>query len=464
MFAVQPHLYRFSTENLRQWIMQKNRKPLLLRGARQVGKSTLVRHFAQDQKRDIVEVNLEKHAELSGVFKTLHIPQMIRELELISGKKISDNKILFLDEIQAAPWAIAALRYFYEERPNLPVIAAGSLLEFAMSEGSFPMPVGRVQYHYLGPLCFEEFIQALGEIELLKELHEYTLGGSFLLTAHKKLLQILRDFMIVGGMPEAVSAFVQGQNQKEIQLIQNTLLLTYRDDFSKYATKKEIARLHEIFSRVPGQIGKKIKYSSLCPDEKSREVRVALDLLTQSKVINKIFHTHCNGIPLEAEAQLDTFKLIFLDVGLLNRALGLNVDFKKQNEAVFAKWIHEGPIAEQFIGQHLQYLNGPNEESRLFYWLREQKAGNAEVDYVISNHSQIIPIEVKSGKSGSLRSLHQFMNTKKERFALRFDINLPSLNQITTGHSPFELLSLPLYLIGQIVRLTSGSKPTIEAA
>jgi len=430
--------------DLKTWIGSARRKPLIIRGARQVGKSTLIRKFAKDQGLNLIEINLEKHFVTNNVFASFDMKKILRELEAIVGEKIDSNSklLLFLDEIQAAPAAIAALRYFYEDLSWLPVIAAGSLLEFALADFSYSMPVGRVEYRYLGPLGFQEFLAALGEEFLLEALRAVRQEGVSA-TAHSKLLERQREFLLVGGMPEVVAEFVATENFEKCQSIQGGLLATFQDDFSKYSSGSKLQRLRRVFAQLAISVGRKIKYSNFSKDEKSREIRSALDLLMMAQLCQPVYHSNCSGLPLAATQDYDVYKILFLDVGLLNKALGLS--WKQISDLDERTLVNEGVLAEQFVGQELLYRNQGKEAPSLNYWLRDGKSKNAEIDYVISDGQNILPLEVKSGKSGTLRSLHLFAELKNISSAIRLDLNTPSKQKIDLQGKSYELESLPLY-------------------
>ncbi|MBC8185377.1 ATP-binding protein [candidate division KSB1 bacterium] len=450
---------RYAETKLKKWLENPYRKPLIIRGARQVGKSTLVRNFARDNNLNLIEVNLEKHPELDNIFKTLNIQNIIREIEGLTGKNsTAANSLLFLDEIQATPRALQSLRYFYEESPQLPIIAAGSLLEFVLSKHNFSMPVGRIEYLHLGPMTFEEFLIEQ-DTKLLDYIYNFDITTPIPQTVHLRLLEKQREFLFVGGMPEAILRYIQTNRLNEAINVHQSIVETYKDDFSKYVRQNHLTRLHRVFNYVPSAVGEKVKYSNISRDEKARELKTSVDLLTKAGLITPVYHSGCSGIPLNAQADLSKFKLLFLDVGLMNRVCGL--DWLAINSMDERKLVNEGSIAEQFVGQHLLYLDNGQEAPKLFYWLREQKTSNAEVDYVISRGNIILPVEVKAGKSGSLKSVFQFVNDKKTQIAIRFDLNLPSTQNINhriqqnkkSENVTVTLISLPLYMVGQLNRL-----------
>jgi predicted AAA+ superfamily ATPase len=449
-------LERYAEHHLVEWYRSRRRKPLVLRGARQVGKSTLVRQFAANSHLALAEINLERHLYLDAVFKTLDIDRITKELEAVAGFKInSKNTVLFLDEIQATPHAIQALRYFFEERPHLPVVSAGSLLEFTLSDHHFSMPVGRITYYHLGPLTFKEFLTAVAP-DLVKYLSDFHLGRDIPMAAHKKLLNRQREYLFVGGMPEAVQLFVDENSLTEVAAVHGSIADTYQDDFAKYAKQKDLVLLQQVFRSIPRGLGKKVKYSNIAREEPSKRVKDTVELLAKARVCHQVFHSHCTGIPLYAEINPNAYKLLFMDVGIANYFCGNDWIFLESIDD--RNLVNEGGLAEQFIGQQ---LFNPRQAPRLTYWLREARSANAEVDYVISQGNLIVPVEVKAGKSGSLKSLQQFVFRKGARIAVRFDLNPPSVQKVKhvirtrEGNRAVEykLVSLPLYLVEELPRI-----------
>jgi len=449
-------LERTAEKYLNDWHRKERRKPLVLRGARQVGKSTLVRRFAEKNGLVLNEVNLEQHLYLDTIFKSLDMDAIIRELDVLVGRNIqAPGALLFLDEIQATPHAIQALRYFYEQKPELFVISAGSLLEFALADHHFSMPVGRIEYYHLGPMTFREFLTAV-EPGLNRYLSEFHIHQTIPVTAHQKLTKRQREYLFVGGMPEAVYVFAEENSLMEVTAVHRSITETYQDDFSKYAKQKDLALMQKVFRQIPRIIGQKVKYSNISKEDKSRNVKAVIDLLVKARVCHQVFHSHCSGVPLIADINENVYKMLFMDVGMAAYLAGLDwiaLQALEQNALV-----NEGKLAEQFIGQHL--LN-PFEPPRLAYWLREAKSANAEVDYATANGNQVIPIEVKAGKSGALKSLQQFVLNKNAALCVRFDLNPPDIGQIThaarvNGGSvpvPYTLLSLPLYMVEELSRI-----------
>lgn len=438
---------------------------MILRGARQVGKTTLVRLFAEQQKRPLVEVNLERYPELASAFKQKDPVSLVNLLEALPNiNEISSDALLLLDEIQAVPEAIPALRYFYEDMGQLPVLAAGSLLEFAFSDHQFSMPVGRIEYLHMGPMTFTEFLDALNETKLASIIRAFELGDDIDPFIHKRLLDLLRTYFFVGGMPEAVKIYAETRRLKDVSRVHNSIIETYRDDFPKYIGSRNLARIQNVFNFAARNVGRKVKYSQFSSQDKSATIKTDIELLCMARVLSKVVHSHCSGIPLQADIEDKIYKLIFLDVGLMNTIAG--VGWSTISEISDMKLINEGAIAEQFIGQHLQdALSGsPNRE--LTYWLREGRSTNAEVDYVLALDGQIVPVEVKAGASGSLKSLHQFVGEKSVTLAVRFDTGLPSKQLISTKirkeekmiNVDYQLISLPVYLVERLPALLPINK------
>ena len=450
-------MQRHQLQFLRDWLQKSNRKPLVIRGARQVGKSTLVELFAQQSQKTLRNLNLERHPELSDIFSGKNPEQIIQQIEFLPKMgKIGNDTLLFLDEIQAVPEAIAALRYFYEDKPELPVISAGSLLEFALADHSFSMPVGRIQYLHMGPMTFSEFLLAIKEERLHDFIRQYAMGQEIGEVVHQRLLALLRSYYYVGGMPEAVAVFAETRSYKDVSAVHNSIIDTYRDDFPKYAGSRNLNRMLNVFNFAARNVGVKIKYSNISPQDQSVTIKKDIELLSMARVVSKVIHSHCSGLPLQADIEEKVFKLLFLDIGLMNAICGL--DWRNISQMDEVRLINQGAIAEQFIGQHLQAMLADKPNRELNYWLREGKVTNAELDFVITIGGEIVPIEVKSGATGTLKSLHQFMGSKKAQIAVRFDTQLPGIQRIDTvimlnkqqHQVHYPLMSLPIYLVERL--------------
>ena len=397
-------MQRFIIEKLVEWKTSANRKPLILRGARQTGKTWVVNAFGKQHFQGrIYSVDLEKHSDWHTIFeKNLDTKRIISELELVLNKSIEPGKdLLFLDEIQSCPRAIMALRYFYEELPELHVIAAGSLLEFAMRDISFP--VGRIQFFNMFPMTFAEFLLACGKDKLAGLLLESDLEYSE--NVHHMLLDELRLYFFTGGMPECVNSFAERGKLKDVFDIQRQLLETYRADFSKYAPYADKHCLNAVLVNTAKMVGQQIKYSRLTNDFTSPTNKKAFDLLNMARIIYKIPSASPAGSPLGASASGKKFKTICVDIGLMQNLCGVNISDEINKLDLMN--IYQGALAEQFVGQEL-LAAGLND---VYYWSREAKSSSAEVDFLIESKGQIVPIEVKSGISGKLRSMHLLIKT-----------------------------------------------------
>jgi predicted AAA+ superfamily ATPase len=450
---------RREISDLQSWSERPARKPLVIRGARQVGKTTLVTQWANASSLTLLTVNFERNPELRQAFATHDIQQIVTALQLLTNRPIrAGETLLFLDEIQAAPEAIVALRYFYEEMPRLHVIGAGSLLEFALADAKFPMPVGRVEYMNLGPLQFENFLSAMGETALAEWLQEVSMAklakAPLIPAIHDKYLALLRQYWVVGGLPEVVANFAADRSFSEVTRLQQNIVATFRDDFGKYSHGALKTRIQLVFDRLPTLVGRKFKYASVSHDHRAAELALALQQLCMARIAYKVQHTAANGVPLGAEAHGRQFKPLYTDVGLMCSALGLNLLGLQREDLSL---VNNGAVAEQFIGQHLLYGGASYETPALYCWMREARTASAEVDYVIAQGQQVLPVEIKAGKSGTLKSLHIFLKEKHRRFGLRFSAAQPSVLRDAPlpgcPGQPYDLLSLPLYMVGQTRRL-----------
>ena len=395
---------RLIEAKLYHWKGDARRKPLILRGARQVGKTFTVKQFGKEAfAEDYVVVDLEKHPEWHPIFeKNLDAARILSELELVCQKKITPGKtLLFLDEIQSAPRALMALRYFYESIPDLHIIAAGSLLEFSLKEISFP--VGRVQFLELFPMNFAEFLLGTGKEQLasliLKPLPMDTQEAPSE-TIHHLLLDEIRKYFFVGGMPEAVKVYAESNSFQESFAVHAELVDAYRDDFAKYTPRVDRHCLEAVLRSTAKSGGQQIKYSRLAEGYSHPTLKRAFDVLCQARLIQKIESTSPSGIPLGLKAHSGRFKALLIDIGLMHSFCSLPLETVLMEKNLLS--IYEGALAEQFGGQELRSFFG----SELFYWSRAEKSSSAEVDYLVAKEGTIYPIEVKSGPAGRLKSLH----------------------------------------------------------
>ena len=392
------------SEKLVAWKSNPLRKPLLIRGARQVGKTWSVLEFANEHfKGNIQHFNFEKNPDIHSIFdQNLESHRILSELELVLGKRIVPGQdLVFFDEIQACPRAIMALRYFYEEIPELHIIAAGSLLEFALKDISFP--VGRLQMLFMYPMTFEEYLQGIGN-ELLAEKIKHS--GNLLSEAIIKMINNeMYNYFLIGGMPECVETFIKTGSFIDVINIQTDLIAALRQDFAKYAGHSDKRCLNAVLSSVARKTGEQIKYAHLAEDFTNPTIKKAFELLEMARLFTRVRAASPVGVPLGAGASEKIFKTVFLDIGLLSNILGLYSDKTLPKQKLAS--IYNGKLAEQFVGQELRESHNEN----LFYWSRDKRGSSAETDYLIEKEGEIIPVEVKSGKSGKLRSLHLLLNT-----------------------------------------------------
>lgn len=396
-------MHRFAQEQLEKWVGARRRKPLIVRGARQVGKTWLVEHVAASVFETMVKIDLEKRRDLHVYFGDRLEPHVIlRHLEVDSRTRIVPGKtLLFLDEIQACPRAIMALRYFYEQMPELHVIAAGSLLEFALGEIS--VPVGRMQELHLHPMTFREYLLGIGN-EVAAELaarHPSEIDEGI----QRQLLRELKTYFFVGGMPESVQVYRDTQSLVESFKAQTEIVGSYREDFAKYTPRVDRTCLDRVLLSVARQVGEQVKYTRLDDSHTGPTNRRGFDLLCKARVVHKISSCNPPGIPLGASVNVKRFKAALLDIGLLQNLCQVPVDLELREEDLLA--MYRGKLAEQFVAQELI----ANHSSELFYWAREARNSNAEVDYLAVRSGKVVPVEVKSGAGGSLRSLHMFLET-----------------------------------------------------
>jgi len=389
---------RIIYKKLLEWKKNSSRKPLLVRGARQVGKTYSIIEFGQQNFSQVHLFNFERNPELKTIFElNLDSVRIFSELELVIGKKIStDHDLLFFDEIQECPKAIMALRYFYEQLPELHLIAAGSLLEFALKDISFP--VGRVQLLNMYPLTFEEYLMAMDKELLASVLSQ--LPGDFSPTVIDSINRELQNYFIVGGMPECVAAFVKTRSYLEVTKIQSDLIAAFRQDFSKYAGHSDKRCLNAVLNSVAQSIGEQIKYTRLADEFSQPTVKKAFELLEMARLIIRVKSTSPNGIPLGADASDKRFKTLFMDIGLLANINGFQNEAFLQKNRFTGAW--NGKMAEQFVGQEFRAKYNEN----VYFWARDKRGSSAEVDFLIESKNEIVPVEVKSGASGKIKSLH----------------------------------------------------------
>lgn len=403
-------MYRTIYRHLEEWKSSPQRKPILLRGARQVGKSWLVRELGKTFS-SFVEINFEERQDLVPLFDGDISPDhLLPRLSAAAGAPIVPGKtLLFLDEIQLCPRAITALRYFYEKLPNLHVLAAGSLLEFTIEQ--IGIPVGRVSSLYCYPLSFYEFLLATGHGSLIDHMRSLPVETPLEGPLHAKALSLFSEYMVVGGMPEAVQEWVTRRELHSCLKIQRDIVENYRQDFGKYARVRRREHVEMVFSAVPRLVGRKMVFSHISDSLRSRELKPAFELLQKAAVVHAVSHSSGNGLPLGAEENSTLCKAFLLDVALMQSVLHL--DHGRWLLDPERHFVNEGAVVEAFVGQELIAYRAPFEKAALHYWVREKNGAKAEVDYLIEKEGVVVPVEVKSGSGGRRKSLDLFLSEKK---------------------------------------------------
>jgi len=426
------------------WKSERQRQPLLLRGARQIGKSFTIEKFGREHFESIVTVDFDLYPDFAKVFEgTLEPKEICTGLSVIANREILPGKtLLFLDEIQQCPRAILALRYFHERLPAQHVIGAGSLLEFALSAEDMRMPVGRIRYLHMFPLTFAEFLEAAGQGLALRAMEAGGPGQPVPEAIHDRLLSLLKTYLVLGGMPAVIREYLASGNMAACARIQAGLAQTYRDDFGKYASKVRLPELRKLFAAVPKMVGQKFKYAAVDDTVHSRALKEGLDLLEKAGVVSRVKRTSGSGLPFEAGADDRNFKAVFLDVGLMQSLCGLGGELLAADDILA---VHAGAVAEQFVGQELRAHADPDMPQGLYYWAREARTSNAEVDYLLSAGSKVLPLEVKAGRSGTLKSLHLFLSEYRAPLGIRISQHNRSLEN--------SLLSVPLYAMHTLERM-----------
>lgn len=413
------HVYfkRRIDKDLLAWSNDTYRKPLLVRGARQVGKSSAIRRLGE-QFEHYVEINFEEQKEIQKLFQSDLTPHILCDnLSVFLGVTIRPEKtLLFFDEIQACLPAIASLRFFYEQYPELHIIAAGSLLEFALAEiPSFG--VGRVRSVFMYPFSFDEFLMAMDEDKLLHAKASASPDNPLLEPIHDKLIDYLKRFLIIGGMPEVISCYAQSNDLKACSDILEDLIVSFKVDFAKYKEKVSSPRIAEVFEGVVQQVGGRFMYAKAASHYNIQQVKQAVDMLIMSGLVIQNTHTAANGLPLGAETNHKKRKMLIIDTGLLHHILGLSISDSLFRDDFAA--INKGAIAEMFVGLEIQKNSSCYRHDELYFWQREALNSSAEIDYVIQRDGAILPIEVKSGHSGSMQSMFIFLKEKGMDYGIR---------------------------------------------
>ncbi len=446
-------MFRFIDLYLLEWVSKKpaERKPLLFRGARQVGKTYAARNLGKKFKY-YVEVNFEKTPRLIQIFEKDLDPARI--IQILSAELktpiIPSETLIFLDEIQEAPRALIALRYFFEEMPELHVIAAGSLLNLAIEQVG--VPVGRISFFHIYPMSWLEYLLAMGRDKMVEILLSHGIQNPIDDFLHDSLLELLSEYIAIGGMPAVVQSWQEKRDLKLCSEIHHSIIQNYRNDFPKYARKAQIKYVELIFEQIPLQLGNKFVFREVPGEYRKRELLPALELLIKSDLAHAIYHSSGQGLPLGAQIDLNKFKVLALDIGIAQAMLGLKLTdwFIQSNNTL----INKGAIVESFIGQELLVYRDPYQMKDLYYWHRETRNSQAEIDYLIQCNTHIIPIEVKSDKGRTLKSISLFLeNHSKIKEGVRFS---------THPFSEYDrILSYPLYAVATFLKDNSDLQDLI---
>lgn len=429
-------MYRIAIEKLYKWKNSKRRKPLIIEGARQVGKTWLMKEFGEQAYADTVYINFDSNSRMADLFSAdLDTDRLIMGLELYAGRKINpDNTLLIFDEVQEVPRALASLKYFYENAPQYHIVCAGSLLGIASHQGT-SFPVGKVDFLKLYPLSFSEFLMATGNerfAELLKK-QDYEMITSFKQT----YIDALKHYYFVGGMPEAVQSFAESKDFNEVRAIQKRILAAYEQDFSKHAPNEIVPKIRMLWNSIPSQLArenKKFIYGLVREGGRAREYETAIMWLSDCGLVHKVSRVNAAGIPLKAYEDLKAFKLFMVDVGLLGCMTGLRQRTLLDGDDLFVEF--KGALTEQYVCQQLKTI----EDLGVYYYTNDR--GSCEIDFVVDTGEQIVPIEVKAETNLRAKSL----KTYRERFE-------PELS-VRTSMADYKkedwLLNLPLYAIENI--------------
>ena len=430
-------MYRIAIEKLYKWKNNKRRKPLIIEGARQVGKTWLMKEFGKQAYADTVYINFDSNSRMANLFSAdLDTDRLIMGLELYAGRKINpENTLLIFDEVQEVPRALASLKYFYENAPQYHIVCAGSLLGIALHQGT-SFPVGKVDFLKLYPLSFSEFLMATGNerfAELLKN-KDYEMITSFKQT----YIDALKHYYFVGGMPEAVQSFAESKDFNEVRAIQKRILAAYEQDFSKHAPNEIVPKIRMLWNSIPSQLArenKKFIYGLVREGGRAREYETAIMWLSDCGLVHKVSRVNASGIPLKAYEDLKAFKLFIVDVGLLGCMTGLRQRTLLDGDDLFVEF--KGALTEQYVCQQLKTI----EDLGVYYYTNDR--GSCEIDFVVDTGEQIVPIEVKAETNLRAKSL----KTYRERFEPELSVRA----SMADYKKEDWLLNLPLYAIENIV-------------
>jgi len=429
-------MYRSAIEELYQWKQRKNKKPLIIRGARQVGKTWLMREFGRTAFEKTVYISFDNNQQMEALFSTdFNIDRIVTGMELYAGHKIDPaNTLLIFDEVQEVPQALTSLKYFNEFAPEYQIICAGSLLGVALHKGT-SFPVGKVGFLDLYPLSFTEFMRAMGKEQYVELLEKGDFGLAT--TFKQEFIDLLKHYYYIGGMPEVVQAFSENKDFNEAREVQQRILAAYEQDFSKHAPNDVIPRIRMIWNSIPAQLAKENKkfiYGLIKEGSRAKDYELALLWLADCGLAHKVHRVTAPSIPLKAYEDLKAFKLFLLDVGLLSCMTRLRQDTLLDGNEMFKEF--KGALTEQYVVQQLKTMKGIEP----YYWTNER--GNAEIDLVIDNGINVIPIEVKAETNLQAKSL----KTYRDKFNPRLSIRTSMADYKSEGW----LLNLPLWAIENI--------------
>ena len=426
--------------SLLEWKLDSERNVLLVRGARQVGKTFSIRELGKTF-RHFIEVNFEEDRNIGLFFQdSLDPARLCEKLSTYCSIPIVDGEtLLFFDEIQACPEALSALRFFHEKRPGLHVVGAGSLLEFALSE--IPsLGVGRLSSLFMYPLTFGEYLMAIGEEALLAVIGQAAPSLPVDEPFHRRLLEHVKTYQLMGGMPAVLKTYVKKRDISACFRVLDDLIVTFQDDFAKYKKRAPVSRLSEVFRSAAFQAGGKFRYSNIDSASCSQSLKDTLLLLVQAGLAHVVRHTHGQGLPLGSQTDNRKFKVILFDIGIHQRLLGLDVP--RYLTAGDLDLVNKGSMAEVFVGLELVANHSPHGRPALYYWHRETRGSNAEVDYVIQRGTDIVPVEVKAGTKGQMQSMFLFMEERGLSKGIRVSLENFSKYDRVEG--------IPLYAVSHI--------------
>ena len=432
-------MYRVAIEKLYKWKVCKHRKPLIIEGARQVGKTWIMKEFGRLSYTYTVYINFDSNSRMSELFASdLDTDRLIMGLELYTGRKIDpDNTLLIFDEVQEVPRALASLKYFYENAPQYHIICAGSLLGIALHEGT-SFPVGKVDFLKLYPLSFQEFLMAVGNERFAELLYkcDYEMVTSFKQT----YIDALKQYYFIGGMPEAVQSFIENKDFNEVREIQKRILAAYEQDFSKHAPNEIVPKIRMLWSSIPSQLAKENKkfiYGMIREGARAKEYETAIMWLTDCGLVHKVSRVNAAGIPLKAYEDLKAFKLFVLDVGLLGCMTGLRQRTLLDGNDLFVEF--KGALTEQYVCQQLKTID----DLGIYYYTNDR--GSCEVDFVVDTGEQIIPVEVKAEVNLKAKSLKTYREKYSPEIAVR--------TSMADYKKEDWLVNLPLYAIEQLHKI-----------